>query len=1670
MTLGGDFTFTGTQALNLGTGAKAMSASRIVTTNSATNALTLGGIISGATFRLTKAGTGMLTLSGANTFTGGVTLNAGILNINNASALGTVAGTFIINGGTIDNSTAGAITTVNYPMTLGGDFTFTGTQALNLGTGAKAMSAARIVTTNSATNALTLGGIISGATFRLTKAGIGMLTLSGANTFTGGVTLNAGILNINNASALGSVAGTFIINGGTIDNSTAGTITTVNYPITLGGDFTFTGTRALSLGTGATSMSASRIITTSSAANALTLGGIISGVGFSLTKAGVGMLTLSGANTFTGGVTLNAGILNINNASALGTVAGTFVINGGTINNSTAGAITTLDYPITLAANFTFTGTRALNLGAGATTMTAARTITANSATNALTLGGVISGATFRLTKAGAGMLTLSGANTYSGGTTLTLGILNINNAQALGTVSANLFIITAGTIDNTTGAPITTLNYPISVQGNFTFTGTRALNLGTGAVALTAARTITCSSATNALTIGGVISGATFRLTKAGAGMLTLTGTNTYSGGTTLTLGILNINNAQALGTVSANLFIISAGTIDNTSGGAITTLNYPISVQGNFTFTGTNALNLGTGAFDLTAARTITCSSASNALTIGGVISGATFRLTKAGAGILTLTGTNTYSGGTTLTAGILNINNAQALGDLSANPFIITTGTINNTSGAAIVTLDYPMTWDGNFTFTGTNDLDLGIGATAMSADIIVTGSANTLKVGGVISGAFRLTKAGAGILTLSGTNTYSGGTTLTLGTLNINNAQALGALSANPFIITTGTINNTSGAAIVTLDYPMTWDGNFTFTGTNDLDLGAGLTSISAARTITVSANTLKVGGVISGAFRLIKDGAGVLTLSGANTYSGGTTLTTGTLNINHASALGTVSANTFIIAAGTTIDNTSGAAITLSNYPMTWNGDFTFTGANNLELGTGAVTMSASIQITCSTIAKELKVCNVISGVGFRLTKAGVGTLTLCGLNLFTGGTTLANGVLNINNIQALGALSANPFIITGGSFDNTSGAPITTLNYPQTWSGDYIFVGTNELNFGTGAIALTTDLIVTVSSAGTPITYCNIISGPHGIDKAGDGTLTLCGANTFTGSVNHTDGIININHAQALGNATNVLTIASGAVVNNTSGAPITILNNNPIQIDGDFTFTGTDDLNLGTGVVTLNSSVIITTSTAGKTLTIGGVINDNTKNITKAGSGNLDFGSQAITLFALRVTTGTVKSTSGTLNLAGNFTNDDTFTHNSGTVKFNGLAAQTISGASTTTFNKLQLDNTTGLTLNTAAIVDNELILTDGIITASQLITLNNGAISNVGSATSYVIGTMRKFGNQNFTFPIGKSTFWAPIGVSDFTAGDATTAFEASYNNAGVTGYQPKASGLTKVSFREQWNLHHAAGLAPTVKVTLHWKDSVRSAIHPKGSATSANIVLAHWNGSEWESIGQSAISMGLVGFITSNPMSSFSPVAPGSTAGSPEDIGLPVELVNFKVIQDKDKNLIKWETASEINNDYFEIEKSKDGVNFEVLINIKGKGNYSNLSNYSAEDFSPFSNQTYYRLKQVDFDGTVSYSNIIVVNSEVDSENKISVFPNPMNENQNLAITFSDLKDNSEILVIVRDITGKEFYSKVKIINQEENVVFSIDLEQRLTPGIYIITGSVDNSLFNKKLIVQ
>src|SRR5713226_1088496 len=311
--------------------------------------------------------------------------------------------------------------------------------------------------------------------------------------------------------------------------------------------------------------------------------------------------------------------------------------------------------------------------------------------------------------------------------------------------------------------------------------------------------------------------------------------------------------------------------------------------------------------------------------------------------------------------------------------------------------------------------------------------VANSGATLNISSVVSGAFNLTKLGAGTLTLSGTNTFGSGKTFTFsaGTLNINSAAAVGG---GTFAISGGTIDNTTGAAIgpFTNNNAQTWNGDFTFTGgattTLDLDFGTGAISLGTTagttRSVTTSAGTLTFGGIISNgttANSLTKSGAGTLTLSGASTYSGGTTLSAGSIVLGNKAALGsgtiafngvTTSASTDLQGANALTNNgTFGATGNVFNGSngITFSGTFTNSvTSNTITNGITFLTFSGPFNLSDSSTAWTVTIdgsgATVIGGViangggsTSNLAKSGAGNLGLSGVNTYSGTTTINAG-------------------------------------------------------------------------------------------------------------------------------------------------------------------------------------------------------------------------------------------------------------------------------------------------------------------------------------------------------------------------------------------------------------------------------------------------------------------------------------------------------------------------------------------------------------------------------------------------------------------------------------------------------------------------------------------------
>lgn len=189
-------------------------------------------------------------------------------------------------------------------------------------------------------------------------------------------------------------------------------------------------------------------------------------------------------------------------------------------------------------------------------------------------------------------------------------------------------------------------------------------------------------------------------------------------------------------------------------------------------------------------------------------------------------------------------------------------------------------------------------------------------------------------------------------------------------------------------------------------------------------------------------------------------------------------------------------------------------------------------------------------------------------------------------------------------------------------------------------------------------------------------------------------------------------------------------------------------------------------------------------------------------------------------------------------------------------------------------------------------------------------------------------------------------------------------------------------------------------------------------------------------------------------------GSSVNSP----LPIELLSFTATTKSNYIELNWVTASEINNDYFDVERSLDGINFTSISTINGAGNSIKNLSYSTIDYAPLRGWSYYRLKQTDYDGKTSYSNIVT--EKFIKLNDFKIYPNP-NSGE---VFYCQISNNdAKVLVVLRDMMGHEYYSKVLVTNQNGEDLYSIDPSQKLDPGTYSVTATSNNKVYQKKLVV-
>jgi len=194
----------------------------------------------------------------------------------------------------------------------------------------------------------------------------------------------------------------------------------------------------------------------------------------------------------------------------------------------------------------------------------------------------------------------------------------------------------------------------------------------------------------------------------------------------------------------------------------------------------------------------------------------------------------------------------------------------------------------------------------------------------------------------------------------------------------------------------------------------------------------------------------------------------------------------------------------------------------------------------------------------------------------------------------------------------------------------------------------------------------------------------------------------------------------------------------------------------------------------------------------------------------------------------------------------------------------------------------------------------------------------------------------------------------------------------------------------------------------------------------------------------------------------------SGGPFAGSLPVVLVYFNATPSGSTVELVWETSSEINNDYFTIQRSKDGMSWEDMYAVSGAGNSNGVIEYFEIDTEPLEGLSYYRLKQTDFNGKSEVFGVLPVQRYVSQDQELSVYPNPSNGVDQINIKLTGFVGEN-VLLVLRDITGKEVYAKMKIV-ERDNELIGVDLNSELAAGTYLVIASSSNEIYSQKLIVQ
>ncbi len=962
-----------------------------------------------------------------------------------------------------------------------------------------------------------------------------------------------------------------------------------------------------------------------------------------------------------------------------------------------------------------------------------------------------------------------------------------------------------------------------------------------------------------------------------------------------------------------------------------------------------------------------------------------------------------------------------------------------------------------------------------ATTVSNDLILTGSTqmdvySTLTVGGQINigSTSTLNIPSASTINISGDWVNSGSFLQGEGTIVFNGsgAQSVDASTFNDF-----TINKPSGALTLLGDVVVNGDINVQSgtveVGTHSVfrsTLG-GTATLGAGATIRFGGNSIQINNFAN----LVADPTSTVEYYGSGARAippiafGNLTLSNGGANaktmVGPTAVQGTLTVN-------------SGSTLTAPSTTLTLGGDFTVNGSFNH--GSGAVILSGSGNVNGNITYNDL----VVSGT-----------------YVFQSGSATAEGDVVVS---ATGNLNTGTTPVTSDSDFTNSG--VVTINGPVTFTGTKVqsIRLLNSINSGAGGVVNFNGTVSPVLNSTTSPQFATVNVNNTAPIIASQPWLVVLAMNVASGAtwnggpLEHTilgnfdnDGTVESSGRLRFA-PTSSVTVDLGAGFNSSNEVEfggsglitlvdhtpafesVIITNTNAAGLSAASDWSVSSDVTIGPGATFKGGS---SSHTVSGQWTNNGTFDGETSTVTF----NSTSGSDAINgagdseFFNIVFPTSTVIDVVSDISVYGDFTNNATTLNLiDQAVRFEGSGASTLSGITPTVFEDLEVNKSSNvMQLGVDASVSGFLTLTAGALSLNgNMLSVLNNSNSAITSGGGYILSESTTFSGvltwtvgsdvSGYIFPFGNSSGDLIPLTFNLNSGDAGNVSIATYATA--TNNLPMPPGVSNINnggvensanmVDRYYSIELAGHTSPNVDVTFSASAS------EVGSITS--LRAQRWNGTSWDDplAGQTAGA-------TSVTVPGVTQFSPWSVSGN--DQPLPVEFISFSAVEQNGQIQLQWETASETNNDYFEVQKSTDGESFYAIGKVKGVGNSTARNSYSFKDITPTSGRVYYQLKQVDFDGQYDYSKMIQLYVEA-VDYGYTYYPNP-------AVDYLKVKNS----------TNQTHKSNLYLYNHVGNLMLhkegaewdgnTVVLDvSRFEKGIYILKILSDTGTHSYKVMIE